>query len=57
MPLVYLGTGWFIGIALTSALHLPFELLLPAFLVPIVGLFPVKPLQLVLTRQDALLGN
>jgi hypothetical protein len=39
MPFVYLGTGWFIGIALASALHLPLELLLPAFLVPIVGLF------------------
>jgi competence protein ComEC len=38
MPLVYLGTGWFIGIALASALHLPIEFLLPAFLVPIVGL-------------------
>jgi len=25
MPLVYLGTGWFIGIALASALHLPIE--------------------------------
>ena len=39
MPLVYLGTGWFIGIALASALHLPIEFLLPAFLVPIGGLF------------------
>ena len=39
MPLVYWGTGWFIGIALTSALHLPIEFLLPAFLVPIGGLF------------------
>ncbi len=39
MPFVYFGTGWFIGIALASALHLPIELLLPAFLVPIVGLF------------------
>ena len=38
MPLVYLGTGWFIGIALASALHLPIEVLLLAFLVPIVGL-------------------
>jgi competence protein ComEC len=38
MPLVYLGTGWFIGIALASALHLPMEFLLPAFLIPIVGL-------------------
>jgi hypothetical protein len=38
MPLVYLGTGWFIGIALASALHLPIEFLLPAFLVPIGGL-------------------
>ncbi len=28
MPLVYLGTGWFIGIALASALRLPIELLL-----------------------------
>jgi hypothetical protein len=39
MPLVYLGTGWFIGIALASALHVPIEFLLPAFLVPIGGLF------------------
>jgi competence protein ComEC len=39
MPLVYLGTGWFIGIALASALHLPIYLLLPAFLFPIIGLF------------------
>jgi competence protein ComEC len=39
MPLVYLGTSWFIGIALASALHLPIELLLPALLVPIGGLF------------------
>jgi competence protein ComEC len=39
MPLVYLGTGWFIGIALASALRLPIEFLLPAFLVPIAGLF------------------
>jgi competence protein ComEC len=39
MPLVYLGTGWFIGIALASALHLPIELLLPAILIPIGGLF------------------
>jgi hypothetical protein len=39
MPLVYLGTGWFIGIALASALRLPIEFLLPAFLVPIIGLF------------------
>ena len=39
MPLVYLGTGWFIGIALASALHLPIEFLLPAFLVPVVGFF------------------
>jgi competence protein ComEC len=38
MPLVYLGTGWFIGIALASALHLPIEFLLSAFLVPIGGL-------------------
>jgi competence protein ComEC len=38
MPLVYLGTGWFIGIALASALHLPIELLLLAFLVPTGGL-------------------
>lgn len=37
MPLVYLGTGWFIGIALASALRLPIEFLLPAFLVPIIG--------------------
>jgi competence protein ComEC len=37
MPLVYLGTGWFIGIALASALHLPIEFLLPVFLFPIVG--------------------
>ena len=39
MPLVYLGTGWFIGIALASALHLPIEALLLAFLIPIVGLY------------------
>jgi competence protein ComEC len=39
MPLVYLGTGWFIGIALASALRLPIELLLSAFLFPIAGLF------------------
>jgi competence protein ComEC len=39
MPLVYLGTGWFIGIALASALHLPIEFLLLAFLVPIIGFF------------------
>jgi len=39
MPLVYVGTGWFIGIALASALHLPIEFLLPAFLVPIIGLY------------------
>ena len=39
MPLVYLGTGWFIGIALASAVHLPIELLLPAFLVPLAGFF------------------
>ena len=39
MPLVYLGTGWFIGIALTSALHLPIEFLLPALLVPSLGLY------------------
>jgi competence protein ComEC len=38
MPLVYLGTGWFIGIALASALHLPLEFLPLALLVPIVGL-------------------
>ena len=40
MPLVYWGTGWFIAFALASALHLPIELLLPAFLVPIIG-FPL----------------
>jgi competence protein ComEC len=39
MPLVYLGTGWFIGIALASALRLPLEVLLLAFLVPAAGLF------------------
>jgi hypothetical protein len=39
MPLVYLGTGWFIGIALASAHHLPIEFLLPTFLTPIAGLF------------------
>jgi competence protein ComEC len=38
MPLVHLGTGWFIGIALASALHLQIEFLLPAFLVPVCGL-------------------
>jgi competence protein ComEC len=39
MPLIYWGTGWFIGIALASALRLPIEFLLPAFLIPIGGLF------------------
>jgi len=39
MPLVYWGTGWFIAFALASALHLPIELLLPALLVPVGGLF------------------
>jgi|GEM_PF-7037756 hypothetical protein len=39
MPLVYVGTGWFIGIALASALRLPIEFLFPAVLVPIAGLF------------------
>ena len=39
MPLVYLGTGWSIGIASALALRLPMDILLPAFLVPIVGLF------------------
>jgi hypothetical protein len=39
MPLVYVGTGWFIGIALTSALHLPIEFLFLAFLAPIAGVF------------------
>ncbi len=39
MPLVYWGTGWFIGIALASALRLPLEFLFLAFLVPIGGLF------------------
>jgi Domain of unknown function (DUF4131) len=39
MALVYVGTGWFIGIALASALRLPLESLFPAFLVPIAGLF------------------
>ena len=38
MPLVYVGTGWFIGIALASALHLPIELLFLAFLIPVSGL-------------------
>ncbi len=38
MPLVYLGTGWFVGIALASALHLPLEVLLLALLIPIGGL-------------------
>jgi competence protein ComEC len=38
MPLVYFGTGWFIGIALASALHLPLEFLLLVLLVPIGGL-------------------
>ncbi|CAG0927454.1 hypothetical protein TFLX_00470 [Thermoflexales bacterium] len=31
--------GWFIGIALASARHLPLAFLLPAFLFPIVGFF------------------
>ena len=39
MPLVYLGTGWFIGIAVASALRLPIEFLFPAFLIPIGGLY------------------
>jgi drug/metabolite transporter (DMT)-like permease len=39
MPFVYFGTGWFIGLALASALRLPIEFLLPAFLVAIAGLF------------------
>ena len=39
MPFVYFGTGWFIGLALASALRLPIEFLLPAFLVPSGGLF------------------
>src|SRR5512143_3400827 len=39
MPLVYWGTGWFIGIALAAALHLPLEFLLPAFLLPLAGCF------------------
>ncbi len=39
MPLVYWGTGWFIGIALASALHLPLEFLLAAFLLPLAGFF------------------
>jgi hypothetical protein len=38
MPLVYLGTGWFIGIAFTSAIHLPIEFMIRAFLIPIGGL-------------------
>jgi competence protein ComEC len=38
MPFVYLGTGWFIGITLASAQHLPIEVLLLAALVPIGGL-------------------
>jgi competence protein ComEC len=38
MPLVYLGSGWFIGIALASTLHLPIEFLSLALLVPIGGL-------------------
>jgi drug/metabolite transporter (DMT)-like permease len=39
MPLVYLDTGWLVEIALASALHLPIEFLLLAFLIPIAGLF------------------
>jgi Domain of unknown function (DUF4131) len=39
MPLVYVGTGWFSGIALVAALHLPIKFLISMFLVPIVGLF------------------
>jgi hypothetical protein len=31
MPLVYLGIGWFIGIALASALHLRFIFCSPHF--------------------------
>jgi hypothetical protein len=45
MPLVYLGIGWFIGIALASALHLPIEFLFLTFLAPITGL--------VLWRKDS----
>ncbi len=38
MPLVYLGTGWFIGIWIASLLHLPIEALLLAAIAPILGL-------------------
>ncbi len=38
MPLVYLGTGWFIGIWLASLLRLPIETLLLAVIIPILGL-------------------
>ena len=37
MPLIYWGIGWFFGIALASALHLPLEFLLLAFLVLVIG--------------------
>ena len=39
MPLIYWGTGWFIGIALASALHLPIEFLLAALLLPMASFF------------------
>ncbi len=39
MPLIYWGTDWFIGLALTSAFHLPIEFLLLGFLLPMVGFF------------------
>ena len=39
MPFVYWGTGWFMGIALALALHLPIEFLPLAFFASIVGLF------------------
>lgn len=38
MLFVYLGTGWFIGIWLASALQLPIEILLLCGLIPIFGL-------------------
>ena len=38
MPLIYLGTGWFIGVWLASALQPPIEILLLGGLLPIFGL-------------------
>ncbi len=37
MPLVYLGTGWLIGIAIASALRLSIEVLLLVAILPNFG--------------------